>query len=279
MPELPEVQTLVDDLNDAGVCGAVIRAARVFWPKAIHAMNPNRFRNLITGKQINAIRRRAKYIIFDLTQGWRLIVHLRMTGHFQITSPTLSRTKHQHVILELDDGRQLRFTDPRKFGRFFMVQGVSPMLDRLGPEPLDKRFTALALEQRLLSRKRMLKPLLLDQTVIAGLGNIYVDEALWQARLHPCAISSELSVRQIRSLHRAIRKVLRQGLHSKGTTLGRGQTTFYSLGRRPGQNRDQLKVFRRNDLPCPRCRYKIERLIVGQRGTHICPRCQKLAMN
>ncbi len=274
MPELPEVQTLVDDLNYAKVSGAVIQAAQVFWPKTIADMSPRAFCHLIAGKQVTAIYRRAKYIIFDLTGGWHLLVHLRMSGHFHIASPDLTRTKHQHVILELSDFRQLRFTDPRKFGRFFMVSDVYPILGRLGPEPLDKKFTAHLLGLCLLPRKRMLKPLLLDQTVIAGLGNIYTDEALWQARLHPHALGSELRMPQIRSLHRAIRKVLRQGLRSKGTTLGRGQTTFYSLGERQGQNRNHLKVFRRTGLPCLRCRTPIERQIVGQRSTHICPQCQ-----
>ena len=274
MPELPEVQTLVDDLNDAKVCGAVIKSARVFWHKTIADMEPRAFCHLIAGKQIIAIYRRAKYIIFDLTDEWHLLIHLRMSGHLQIASPELPRTKHQHVILELNDLRQLRFTDPRKFGRFFMVSDALPILSRLGPEPLDKQFTAHLLGLQLLPRRRMLKPLLLDQTVIAGLGNIYVDEALWQARLHPHSLGSELSMARIRSLHRAIRKVLRLGLHNKGTTLGRGQTTFYSLGERQGRNRNHLKVFRRTGLPCLRCRTPIERLVVGQRSTHICPQCQ-----
>jgi len=274
MPELPEVQTLVDDLNDANICGAVIQSAQVFWPKTIADMAPRAFCHLIAGKQVTAIYRRAKYIVLDLTQGWHLLIHLRMSGHLQMESAHLPRTKYQHVILELNDNRQLRFTDPRKFGRFFLVSDIIPILGRLGPEPLDKKFTAHLLGLRLLPRKRMLKPLLLDQTVIAGLGNIYTDEALWQAHLHPHTLGSELSMTQIRSLHRAIRKVLRQGLHSKGTTLGRGQTTFYSLGQRQGQNRNHLKVFRRTDLPCLRCQTPIERLVVGQRSTHICPQCQ-----
>jgi len=274
MPELPEVQTLVDDLNDAKVCGAVINSAQVFWPKTIADMAPHAFCHLIAGKQVTAIHRRAKYIILNLTEGWHLLIHLRMSGHVQMESPDLPRTKHQHVILELNDNRQLRFTDPRKFGRLFMVSDLLPILSRLGPEPLDKKFTAHLLGLQLLPRRRMLKPLLLDQTVIAGLGNIYTDEALWQARLHPHSLGSELSMIQIKSLHRAIRKVLRQGLISKGTTLGRGQTTFYSLGQRQGRNRNLLKVFRRTGLPCLRCRTPIERLVVGQRSTHICPQCQ-----
>ena len=122
----------------------------------------------------------------------------------------------------------------------------------------------------------MLKPLLLDQRFIAGLGNIYVDEALWDAGLHPMRTAHTLGQADISRLHRAIRKVLRRGLKNLGTTLGTGATTFYSLARNRGHNRDQLKVFRRTGAPCPRCRRPIERLVVGQRSTHICTTCQPL---
>ena len=123
----------------------------------------------------------------------------------------------------------------------------------------------------------MLKPLLLDQSFIAGLGNIYVDEALWEAEIHPCRMASSLSKVEIKALHRAIRKVLKQGLKNLGTTLGEGQPNFYSVAKIKGRNRDQLKVFRRTDLPCQRCSSIIERMVVGQRGTHICPQCQMIA--
>jgi formamidopyrimidine-DNA glycosylase len=120
----------------------------------------------------------------------------------------------------------------------------------------------------------MLKPLLLDQHIIAGIGNIYADEALWDARLHPLRVAADLNSAEIKALHRAIRKVLRRGVRNLGTTLGRGRTTFYSFGRNQGRNRDQLNVFRRTGLPCPRCRTAVQRMQVAQRSTHYCPQCQ-----
>ena len=149
----------------------------------------------------------------------------------------------------------------------------------LGIEPLSRRFTSSRFDKALHHVSRMIKPLLLDQTFIAGLGNIYVDEALWDAGLHPRRKSDSLSTDEIKALHRSIRRVLRRGLTSKGTTLGvaSSETTFRSLGNKRGRNKEFLKVFRRTGLPCPRCAAAIERQLVGQRGTHICPRCQPLA--
>jgi formamidopyrimidine-DNA glycosylase len=231
---------------------------------------------LIKGRTIEAVRRRAKFIIFDLDSGWHLLIHLRMTGRIQLVPKGRKRHKHEHVVLKLDQQREMRFFDPRKFGRLYLVKDTEKLLGRLGPEPLSRRFTARQLGQRLQAKKRQLKPLLLDQTFLAGLGNIYVDEALWDAGIHPLRISSTLTQAETQRLHRSIRKVLRRGLKNLGTTLGRGQTTFYSVARKRGRNRDALKVFRRDGRPCPRCKTTIERLSVGQRSTHICKQCQHL---
>jgi formamidopyrimidine-DNA glycosylase len=173
-----------------------------------------------------------------------------------------------------ENGRQLRYYDPRKFGRFYLVENTADVIGHLGPEPLSRQFTAAALGLRLAARNRHLKPLLLDQGFLAGLGNIYADEALWHAGLHPLTRSSALNEKQVRRLHRAIRRVLRKGLANFGTTLGRGAANYYSLERGAGGNEEKLKVFRRQGLPCPRCRTTIQRLVVAQRGTHICPACQ-----
>jgi formamidopyrimidine-DNA glycosylase len=149
-------------------------------------------------------------------------------------------------------------------------------LSRLGPEPLENGFTLNVLAGRLRRHKRRLKPLLLDQAFVAGLGNIYVDEALWDAKLHPSRIAATLSRDEIKALHRAIPRVLKRGLKNLGTSLGTGETNFYSVARHRGRNKDELKVFRRTDHPCPRCNNSIERIIVGQRSTHICPNCQPI---
>lgn len=274
MPELPEVQTIVNDLNAAGLIGRTIVQAEVFWPATIATSSSTVFCSQIRDRMIQGIARRGKFVLFKLQAGLTLAVHLRMTGRFQIVDAINRPCRHVHVILRMDDGHSLWFHDTRKFGRFFLVEHCGALLGALGPEPLDPRFTANALAARLARQRRQIKPLLLDQTFIAGLGNIYVDEALWAARLHPLRRSDTLMPAQIKALHRAIRHVLRQGLQNAGTTLGRGQSNFYSLSGTRGKNEVHLKVFRRTGEPCPRCRSPIIRLVVGQRSTHICNHCQ-----
>ncbi|MGD9182357.1 MAG: DNA-formamidopyrimidine glycosylase [Desulfobacterales bacterium] len=274
MPELPEVQTIVNDLKTAGVEGTKIRSAKVFWSRTIAEPSAKLFCNRIRGKSVSAIRRRGKFIVFDFQNGDNLLIHLRMSGRLHLVSNNLSRKKHEHVILSFTDGRQLRFHDTRKFGRLYLTAEAEKILDPLGPEPLASGYTQKIFAKSLSPRKRMLKPLLLDQTFIAGLGNIYVDEALWEAKIHPRRIAASLTKSEIRALHRAIPRVLKRGLKNLGTSLGTGKTNFYSIAKHQGRNRDELKVFRRTDLPCPRCRTKIQRIIVGQRSTHICPKCQ-----
>lgn len=274
MPELPEVQTIVDDLQAAGLAGARLTRVRLHWAGSVATPAPRAFQARLRGRRITGIRRRAKYIVFALDGRGALLLHLRMTGRLQIAAPHQPRDPHERVALELADGRELRFHDTRKFGRFYLVDDPDQVLARLGPEPLERRFTAQRLARRLQSHRRRLKPLLLDQAVVAGLGNIYVDEALWESRLHPNRSSASLTQAEVRALHRAIRRVLRRGLANLGTTLGTGETTFYSVGRRRGRNREALRVFRRTGEPCPRCRAAIQRLVVAQRSTHVCPRCQ-----
>ena len=223
-----------------------------------------------------AIRRRGKFIVFEFESGENLLIHLRMSGRLHLVSRDLPREKHEYVILNLIDGNQLRFHDTRKFGRMYLTADPHRILGRLGLEPLTTGFTRKILAQRLHLRKCRLKPLLLDQTFIAGLGNIYADEALWESKIHPCRMAASLSDSEIRALHCAIPRVLKRGLKNLGTSLGAGKTNFYSIAKHQGRNRDELKVFRRTGQPCRRCRTKIERIVVGQRSTHVCPRCQVL---
>jgi formamidopyrimidine-DNA glycosylase len=276
MPELPEVQTVVNDLNTAALPGQTITAARVFWPRTVAPLTPEAFCRQIRGQRIDTIWRRAKYIVFDFSGGAHLLIHLRMSGRLHLAAPAAPRAKHEHLILELDGGRHLRFHDTRKFGRALLLDDAEPVLGKLGPEPLADDFTAAVLADGLRQRKRQLKPLLLDQTFLAGLGNIYADEALWEARLHPCRIAASLTPAEAQALHRAIRLVLQRGITNLGTTLGAGQANFSSVGRRTGSNREQLNVFRRTAAPCPRCQTPIQRIVVGQRSTHVCPVCQTL---
>lgn len=276
MPELPEVQTIINDLIAGGLVGRTLTHVDLYHDKIIANPSPTRFRRLVTGKTITGLQRRGKYIIFGLTGPGYLLVHLRMTGHLYLADKESRRSPHNHVSIHLDDGRKLRYHDPRKFGRFFLVNHFDSVVGKLGPEPLSKGFTAKRLIQLFSLRRRLLKPLLLDQSFIAGLGNIYTDEALWRSKLHPCRNSATLTPAEIKKLHRAIRYVLVEGIKNHGTSLGGGLTGFNSANGRWGKNRTQLKVFRRESLPCPKCRTPIQRLIVGQRSTFICEKCQPL---
>ena len=274
MPELPEVQTVVNDLLAASLVGETITRVHVRWPGSIAALSAENFRRRLSGRRITGVSRRAKFIVWQLNGHQTMLTHLRMTGRFSLKPPGTAYGKHDHLSFTLTSQRQLRFQDTRKFGRFYLAN-CEAILKRLGPEPLERRFSARLLGARLARHQRQLKPLLLDQHFLAGLGNIYVDEALWEAGLHPLRLSNSLTAAEAHRLHRSIRKVLRRGLRNMGTTLGTGETTFYSVAGNRGRNRDELRVFRQTGAPCPRCRAAIARMVVGQRSTHICPVCQR----
>lgn len=277
MPELPEVETVVRGLRAAGAVGARIRQVDVRWPRTVAGAAPAAFVAALRGRTIRRLARRGKHIVADLDGGRHLLVHLRMTGQFRLEAPGAPPDPHDRLILALQRGRrrwQLHYRDTRKFGRFRLTDSPRTLLARLGPEPLAAAFTAAALRARLAGRRRMLKPLLLDQSTVAVLGNIYVDEALWRARLHPCRQAGTLAPAETARLHAAIRKVLREAVDIGGTSLGDGRANFYSVAGRRGRHADNLRVFRRTGAPCPRCGRPVVRIVVGQRGTHLCPRCQ-----
>ena len=275
MPELPEVETIARDLNAAGLVGKTLICARVYWDRTIAEPSVPEFCRLIEKKQIAAVGRRGKFLVIDFTGGGHLLMHLRMSGRLHLVSSGAERLPHEHVVLAFEDGSELRFHDTRKFGRVYLMVDAERILGRLGPEPLDPMYTPRILFEGMRKRSRRVKPLLLDQGFVAGLGNIYTDEALWEAQIHPRRLSDSLSQKEAEALHAAIRKVLRRGLKNLGTSLGTGKANFYSVGRRRGRNRDELKVFRRTGQPCPRCAATVQRIIVGQRSTHLCLRCQK----
>ena len=275
MPELPEVETVVNDLVAAKLVGHRIASVRISWPRTLAEPSLRQFSARVKGAQIVGVQRRAKYIVISLSTGDWLLIHLRMTGRLQLSPHGQTPDIHERAALSLDQGRELCFIDTRKFGRWRLVDDLDSALGHLGPEPLDASFKSRDLFAIMHGHHRMLKPLLLDQKCLAGLGNIYVDEALWDAQLNPCQLSHSLSHPEVASLYRSIRKVLRRGIRSMGTSLGTGKGNFYSVAGRRGRNQDGLRVFRRDGEPCPRCDAVIERLIVGQRSTHICPICQQ----
>lgn len=277
MPELPEVETVARDLRRSGLEGRTVARVTVHWPRTVAALTPGAFSRALTGRRIERLWRRAKYLVFELSGGLSLLVHLRMTGRFELAARGTEPDPHERLTVGLDDGRHLRFLDSRKFGRWILTDQPGRILDRLGPEPLARGFTRGVFAERLKAHRRQIKPLLLDQTFVAGVGNIYADEALWEARLHPRRQAAQLSRAEADRLHDALCMVLRRGIGNFGTSLGSGRANFYSVAGRRGRNQDGLKVFRRTGEPCPHCGEPIRRLTVAQRGTHICPRCQPAA--
>lgn len=267
MPELPEVETIVRELNQADLIGKMIVHAHVYWARSATPQ----FSQRIKGQTIRAIQRRGKYLVFTLTKD-TLLVHLRMTGKFFIKTGT-APTPHERIRLTLGDGRELCFEDQRKFGRFYLLADPQEKLDKIGYEPL--ALSLKQLEELIRGRKTPIKPFLLDQRFIAGLGNIYVDEALWEAKIHPLTPVSRLTSKEIIALHAAIQKVIINGIANSGTTLGNAQANYYSVSGNKGRHQDQLNVFRREGTPCPRCQTPIQKIRVAQRGTHFCPNCQK----
>jgi formamidopyrimidine-DNA glycosylase len=270
MPELPEVETYARDLEGI-LLGRELRGAVVTWPNQLPRNDPAGLARRVTGQRFRTVGRRGKYLVFRLTEDW-LLVHLKMSGRLRVEAASTPRGGHVHVVFPLDRGEELRFVDPRKFGRVYLLTDPSPILGSLGPEPLDPRLDEATFARMLQSRRGRLKPLLTNQQFLAGLGNIYVDEALWEARLHPLMTADRLSRLEADRLLSAIRRVLTRGIEARGTTLSDGG--FRDLQGRPGQMAPSLAVFGRTGSPCPRCKGPVERIVVGQRGTHFCPGCQ-----
>ena len=281
MPELPEVETIVRKLTrgepvERGLpaypspVGRVITRAWTDWPRAAYPSS-NAIVRKLPNHRIEAIGRRGKYIVFtlstsSLSTGARLLIHLKMSGRLDVLQEGTPLDQHVHFVFALDNGYEVRFNDARKFGRVYLVNDPSEITGVLGPEPLDAAFTLKAFRALMANKSGALKPLLLDQTFIAGIGNIYADEALWRARLHPLRRAGTLSQDEVATLYRGIRAALKDGIRHEGAAID----WVYP----EGNYQDHLRVYGRTGRPCRRCRAAIQRIVVGQRGTHFCPRCQ-----
>lgn len=275
MPELPEVETIIRELREARLIGLRIEHAIVFWQRSIADLEEEYFCQNIASQTIMDIQRRGKFLVFLLTRD-TLLVHLRMTGKFLITDQESAAHAHERIRLYLSDQRILCFEDQRKFGKWYLTSHPEQILDKLGLEPLSKDFTVDALKKCMIKHQRQIKPLLLDQHFIAGLGNIYVDEALWAAKIHPQRLACTLTEQEIRRLHHCIIEVLKKGVENTGTSLGAARANYFSVSGRRGNHQHALNVFRKDGLPCKRCQTTIKKMIVAQRGTHFCPYCQQL---
>jgi len=274
VPELPEVETVARLIRPALV-GRRIRGARVRWPRSVGEAGPARFGRAVRGAEVERVWRRGKYLLFALARAGRpagvLVGHLRMTGRLHVEPAGRDPGPYARVSLALDDGRVLHFVDVRKFGRLEHAARPADRLPPLGPEPLGDEFTREWLAAALRSRRRLLKPLLLDQAFVAGLGNIYVDEALFRARLHPLRRSDALGRPAVAALHAEIRATLREAIEREGSSFD----AFYRTPEgKPGSYQHQFQVYGRDGEPCRRCGRTIGKIVVGQRGTHLCRRCQ-----
>jgi len=266
MPELPEVETIARKL-EPDLVGRTIQEADLRWSRTLETPSPKKFKKQIKGQKIKQIGRRAKYFILHLSD-FDLLIHLRMSGDLIIRNSTIQPEKHDRLILKLSGNKSLAFNDTRKFGRVWLTTDSQEILGKLGPEPLSRDFTPEWLYTSLQKRHRQLKPLLLDQTFLAGLGNIYTDESLHIAKLHPLGMSDSVSRKQAQALHDAIQKVLKEGIKRNGASID----WVY----RGGEFQNYFRVYDREGEPCVVCGTKIQRLVVGQRGTHICPKCQQV---
>jgi formamidopyrimidine-DNA glycosylase len=264
MPELPEVETIARKLGPE-LLGRTIKEADLRWSRTLAAPSPRNFKKQIQGQKILKVGRRAKYFILHLSS-FTLLIHLRMSGDLYLKNSTTEPEKHDRLVLQLTGNKSLVFNDTRKFGRVWLTADPQEVLGKLGPEPLGRDFTPGWLYASLHKRHRQLKPLLLDQTFLAGLGNIYTDEALHIAKLHPLGMSDSVTEDQARALREAIRRVLREGIRRNGASID----WVY----RGGEFQNYFRVYDREGEPCPVCGTPIQRLVVGQRSTHICPNCQ-----
>jgi formamidopyrimidine-DNA glycosylase len=269
MPELPEVETIARSLR-AGSGGPALPGRRIAgissrWPRHFREPSLRTFRRRISGQAIQDVARRGKYLVFPL-ETETMLIHLRMSGDLRLAPTEEPRARFEHTLFHLDNDWDLRFSDARKFGRISLFRDPAGFLSRLGPEPLDPEFSPAVLAQRLAGHKRMLKPLLLDQSFLAGIGNIYADEALHFAHLHPLRRSDSLSMEEAVSLWEGIHRALEAGLLHNGASID----WVY----RGGDYQHHFRVYGRTGEPCPDCGNPVERIVVGQRGTHFCAQCQ-----
>ncbi|OIO52529.1 DNA-formamidopyrimidine glycosylase [Candidatus Peregrinibacteria bacterium CG1_02_41_10] len=294
MPELPEVETQTRDLQKSLLGRKVIR----IWTDTPKALHPSLriFQTELVGKKIVRVTRRAKYVLIEL-ENLIWVTHFRMTGHFLVRQSGVPREKFVRHIFYLDNGLELRLEDIRKFGEMSLIYskkqsrtlweqpGSDPVfpiwreseqvwkkLNQLGPEPLDKGFTLLKFKTILKGKKGSLKQKLMDQNLVAGIGNIYADEICFESKLHPLSRLEKLSLTQIKKLHEVIRQVLKRGIQYRGTTIGE----FVDTKGRPGGFQNLVQAYGRKGKPCLCCGTLLKRIVVGQRGTVFCPKCQKL---
>ncbi|MBA7631118.1 Formamidopyrimidine-DNA glycosylase [subsurface metagenome] len=267
MPELPEVETIKNELSPY-VIGRSVSSVSFSWEGIVRRPSLEEFCSRLIGQRITGVGRRGKYLILSLSSGQSLIIHLKMTGSLWLKPPE----KFVRAIIHLNDGSNIYFRDPRKFGIMWLVDDKESVTSKLGPEVLEAGFTAKILAQRLKKRTAPIKALLCDQSLIAGIGNMYADEALFLAKIHPMRAGGSLTEKEVERLHRAIRQVLRAGINEKGASTD----TYFRPSGEPGTAHFQFRVAHRRGESCPVCGTPLQRIPVRNRGSYFCPKCQPL---
>ena len=269
MPELPEVETVKNELLPH-VIGRCITGVTLFWEGIVRQPTAEEFCSRVIGQSITGITRRGKYLIFGLSSADSLIIHLKMTGSLLIGQDSSEPPQYTRAIIRLDKGTDIFFRDPRKFGVMRLAKDKDSIVGKLGPEPLEAEFTPQVLAQRLARRKAPIKAILCDQGFIAGVGNMYADEALFAAKIHPLRPGESLSREEIERLHSVIRRILWSAIGNKGASVN----TYFRPDGTKGTAHFEFKVAHGIGKSCPDCGTPVERIVVRNRGTYFCPRCQ-----
>ncbi|MFC2010441.1 bifunctional DNA-formamidopyrimidine glycosylase/DNA-(apurinic or apyrimidinic site) lyase [Chloroflexota bacterium] len=269
MPELPEVETVKNELLPY-VTGHCITGITLFWDGMVRYPSVEDFHSGVIGQTITGITRRGKYLIFGLSGGNSLIIHLKMTGSLIIRQGSSELPRFTRVVIHLDGGMDIVFRDPRKFGVMRLVEDSEGVVGKLGPEPLEAGFTPQVLARRLANRKAPIKALLIEQNLVAGIGSMYADEALFATGIHPTRSGGSLSEAEVECLYEAIRRILWAAIENKGASVD----TYFRPDGSKGTAHFEFKVAHRFHEPCEKCGVPIERIKVRNRGSYFCPRCQ-----
>jgi formamidopyrimidine-DNA glycosylase len=273
MPELPEVETIRERLAPY-LTGRTFARVEILDERLTRPLDPASVAAELTGERVSAVERRGKYLVVRFESGRVLLIHLRMTGSLLVRAAgELPVDSHRRAVVRLDDGSDVAYRDVRRFGTWLLLEPgeLEPYLaERLGEEPFARSFTPRVLALRLAGRKAPVKAALLDQRSLAGMGNIYADEALWRARIHPLGPAGSLDADEVRRLHRGVRDALKAGIARQGATL----RDYRAPDGASGAMQDEFKVYGRTDEPCDRCGTPIEKTRVAGRGTWYCPFCQ-----
>ena len=268
MPELPEVQTVVNQIK-SDLVNEKVESITPIWPKVFHNFTSEEAKQKIKKGEILDVSRRAKFIIIKFAESI-IAIHLRMTGKLYLLQEKQTISKYATAYFTLKSKRKLIFEDVRKFGRIYLYKNIGPINKRHGPEPLDNDFTSKSLFKLIKSKKRNIKALLLDQSMIAGLGNIYADESLWKSKIHPNSHSHKIPKKRIDNLYNNIRIILTKAIEQNGTTI-----INFAVNGESGKYTNELRVYGKNNSKCYYCSHIIIKIRVAGRGTYICKKCQK----